>query len=69
MVELLERARQHFDLCKDFSGMGDCQLGLAQLRLDKELLEMAFRNFGTVQPVPNTAGMLECVQVSKDGYS
>ena len=65
MVELLERARQQFDLCKDYSGMGDCQLGLAQLRRDKKLLEEAYKNFGTTQPFPNVAGMLECVEVRK----
>ena len=63
VLDLLERARQHFDLCKDFSGLGECRLVLAQIRLDKELLEMAFSDFSTVQPVPNTAGMLECVEV------
>ena len=68
MVELLERAQRQFDLCKDYSGMGDCQLGLAQLRRDKELLEAAYNNFGTTQPFPNVAGMLECVEVRKYAF-
>ena len=69
VVELLEKARQQFDLCKDYSGMGDCQLLLARLRRDKELLEAAFNSFSTAQPVSNTTGMLECVEVSRVAHS
>ena len=69
VAELLEKARQQFDLCKDYSGMGDCQLLLARLRLNKELLEAAFKSFSTAQPVSNTAGMLECVEVSRVAHS
>ena len=68
MAELLEQAQQQFDLCKDYSRMGDCQLGLAQLRRDKKLLEEAYKNFGTTQPFPNVAGMLECVKVRKCAF-
>ncbi|KAK7091654.1 hypothetical protein V1264_009311 [Littorina saxatilis] len=63
IVALLERARQQFDLCKDYSGLGECQLVLAKLRANKELLDTAFTSFSTAQPVSNTAGMLECVQM------
>ena len=59
----MERARALFDVSRDYSGVGECQLVLAQRRLNKELLEEAFNNFENAQPVPNTAGMLECVEV------
>ena len=64
----MEKARQQFDLCKDYSGMGDCQLGLAQLHQDENLLEEAYNNFDTTQPFPNVAGMLECVEVRKYAF-
>ncbi|KAL8569952.1 hypothetical protein ACOMHN_056384 [Nucella lapillus] len=62
VVDLLERACQQFDVSKNYSGMGECQLLLAELRSNKEMLEMSFRNFATAQPVANTTGMLECVE-------
>ncbi|KAK7480873.1 hypothetical protein BaRGS_00027874 [Batillaria attramentaria] len=63
ILELLEKARQQFDVSKDLSGVGECQLVLSQLRLNKELLQNAFNSFENAQPVSNVAGMLECVEV------
>lgn len=60
---LLEKARQQYDICKDWSGMGECCLTLSLLRLNEDLLTEAYNNFHHAQPMPNVAGMLECTEV------
>lgn len=63
MSELLKKAKNLFDICKDKTGVGECLLTVSLLRHREDLVLEAFNNFAVTQPVSNSAGMLECTEV------